>query len=176
MNLSDEFAPNTTVYLASYFRDQLSGTTATYRLYRPNGVVFSTWNRNFTNTWSSSYWYWTFNNLSAIGDWRFEVTYEGKTESKTFKVTNGTLSVEDRQLEKVAIGPNPFQSTLKLSGILFDVTNYEAVVYNNLGQQVYTAANVSPEMNLSSLAKGVYFLKIQSKTNSAFRTFPIIKN
>jgi len=176
VNSSDVFAPNTDVYLASYFRDQLSGTTANYRLYRPNGTVFSAWNRNFTNTWSSSYWYWNFNNLNDIGDWRFEVTYQGRTESKTFKVGTGTLSIEDKQLERIAIGPNPFQKILKLTGITFDITNYDAFVYNNLGQQVYKNINLSREMNLSFLTKGVYFLKIQSKTNNGSRTFPIIKN
>ena len=176
VNLSDEFAPNVNVYLASYFRDQQSGTAANYRLYRPNGSVFSAWNRNFTNTWSSSYWYWSFNNLTDIGDWRFEVTYQGKTESKTFKVGSSTLSIEDKQLEKVAVGPNPFQNTLKLNGIAFDLTNYEAIVYNNLGQQVYKNINMTAEMNLSFLTNGVYFLKIQSKTASGSKTFPIIKN
>ncbi len=175
VNINDEFGLNSRVYLASYFRDQQSGTTANYRLYRPNGTVFSAWNRNFTNTWSSSYWYWFFDNLNDIGDWRFEVTYQGQTESTTFKVGNSTLSVEDPQLEKVTIGPNPFDNILMLNGISFDLDNYEVLVFNNLGQTLYQNTKLSPEMNLSSLAKGVYFLRIQSKTNSGSKIFPIIK-
>jgi len=175
VNIKGEFLPNQRVYLASYFRDQLSGTRADYKLYRPNGSLFSSWNRNFTNTYDSSYWYWSFDNLSDLGTWRFECTYQGKTESKSFEVRS-VLSIEDEQLEKITIAPNPFHNTIKLVGTSFDFDEYKLAVYNNLGQKVFEQDKISTELNLASLAQGVYFLKVLSKNSNSFKTFPLIKN
>ena len=174
VNLSAEFLPNQDVYLASYFRDQLSGTTANYKLYKPNGTLFSSWTRNFSNTYTSSYWYWTFNTLSDLGSWKFECSYQGKTEIKLFDIVT-VLNIDESRFEKITIAPNPFNNTIKLLGDNFNKEDYKLIVYNNLGQEVFLKDQFLNEMNLDFLVKGVYFLKVIAKDNNSFKTFPIIK-
>ena len=173
-NIADKFKPNSTVLTATYYKDQLDGTVANYRLLKPNGSVHSTWSKTFDNTWISSYWYWTWNDLNDIGVWTFESSYQGQTVTKTFEITN-SLRVEDHRLAKILAIPNPFENELKIIGFDQNPNDYRMAMYNQLGQKVLEKETFSSRLDVLFLTKGMYFLKITNKTDSAFKTFTILK-
>jgi murein DD-endopeptidase MepM/ murein hydrolase activator NlpD len=85
----DRFAPGETVYLASYYRDQLAGQVSVHTLRRPNGSVFVTWEHaSDAPHLASSYWFWTSTlpDFAPRGEWHYEVSYLGQQESVAFTV------------------------------------------------------------------------------------------
>lgn len=87
-NASTTFAPGSKIYFSTYYRDQVTGQTSKYTIYRPDSSVYSTWNHNSPGTYSASYWYWwlTMAASEPLGVWRFEVFYNGQTYSVDFHV------------------------------------------------------------------------------------------
>ena len=87
-----------------------------------------------------------------------------------------SLSVEDETINRLTVGPNPFDSTLNISGLDFSSDSYNAIVYNSLGQIVYTNKSVvKNELNLESLDSGIYYLKISSDATNESKTMRIIR-
>jgi hypothetical protein len=83
------FAPGETLYLASYYRDQLAEQISTHIVRRPDGSVFSTWEHSSPEPYlNSSYWFWTSTLPSSgpPGEWRYEVSYLDQNESIAFTV------------------------------------------------------------------------------------------
>lgn len=82
------FAPGETVYLAAYYRDQLSGQVSQYRVYDAGGTLRYQWSHSSPAAYyAASYWYWTITAPAGgvtFGNWRFEVTYQGSTTAHTF--------------------------------------------------------------------------------------------
>jgi hypothetical protein len=87
-NESSAFSAGTSVSFAAYYRDQLQGQVSQYRVLRPDGSVYSSWSHPSTAPhYFASYWYWTFSTFAPggpAGTWRFEVTFEGQTYSRSF--------------------------------------------------------------------------------------------
>lgn len=83
------FLPGQTLYVGSYYRDNLNGTSATHRLYRPDNSLWASWTQNFTATYNVSWWWYSRTLPSSGGDgvWRYEVTYNGQTLSTNFGVS-----------------------------------------------------------------------------------------
>lgn len=50
------FSPGQLIYLSSYYRDNLSGTTATHSLYRPDNSLYATWTQTFGSSYNASWW------------------------------------------------------------------------------------------------------------------------
>lgn len=67
--------------------------------------------------------------------------------------------------------PNPTTGVLNFTNI----KNSKIVVYNVLGKVVSTISNVSESVNLSSLEKGTYFVKIISNQNITTKKISLIK-
>ena len=172
-NLANKFLPNTDVYMAVYLKDQLAGTEVNLGIIYPNGFRIG-WDENLTDSLNTSYWYWPVNNLSAVGTYRFEVTYEGQTIRHEFEIAT-TLGVEDEKLAKISVAPNPFEDELKISGFTFDQADYNMVVFNQLGQKVVEKEDFSDRLNLQYLSKGMYFLNIGDKTTGSSKSFKIVK-
>ncbi len=172
-NTANKFLPNSDIYLAGYFKDQLVGTTVFLKLYNPNGTNIE-WSQNLINTFGSSYWYWIVDNLSALGTYKFEITYQGQKVTHEFEVAT-TLAVEDEKLAKISVSPNPFGGQLKISGFSFEQENFNMTVFNQLGQKVYDKDMFSDQLDLLHLSSGMYFLNIGDKTSGGSKTFKIIK-
>lgn len=79
------------VYFTTYYRDQLNTQQSQYRILRPDGTVFSSWTHNSPAAhYSSSWWYWYWSSFAPTGPsgtWRFEVTFNGQTYSRTFTMS-----------------------------------------------------------------------------------------
>ncbi|WP_117883886.1 peptidoglycan DD-metalloendopeptidase family protein [Aureibaculum luteum] len=175
-NLANKFLPNTDVYMAVYLKDQLVNTKTFWRLYAPSGSIQNNWSRllPYSFTSSNTYWYWRFNDLSELGTWRLEVTYEGQKVTHEFEVA-ATLGVEDQKLAQISVAPNPFEDELKISGFTFDQADYNMAIFNQLGQKVIEKEVFSDRLNLQFLSKGLYFLNIGDKTTGSSKSFKIVK-
>ncbi|QCX37050.1 T9SS type A sorting domain-containing protein [Aureibaculum algae] len=173
-NLANKFLPNSTIYFAGYFKDQLAGTTANFGIRNPNGIRIAVWDENFTDSFNTSYWFRSVDNLATLGTYRFEVTYEGQTIRHEFEVA-ATLGVEDEKLAQISVAPNPFEDELKISGFTFNQADYNMAVFNQLGQKVVEKEDFSARLNLQFLSKGLYFLNIGDKTTGSSKSFKIVK-
>lgn len=75
-NFSNHFRPGIDpLYVVPYYRDQVQGVAATYRIKR-RGQVMSTWSHASPQTHNASYWWWSWTPLpagTAHGVWIFEV-------------------------------------------------------------------------------------------------------
>ncbi len=94
-----------------------------------------------------------------------------------YKAYNGMLpnSIQDQiQLQtQIKVYPNPAQNTITIEGAdafqgdieitIFDVTHKKVVQIQNL------VSSNSPQLNISNLRSGVYFIEIQTSTNT-FKT------
>jgi murein DD-endopeptidase MepM/ murein hydrolase activator NlpD len=100
INGKDDFPPGDTLYVAAYYRDQLSTQVSQYTIYRPDNSVFQSWEHSsgvdppHPSTWqpewalaSHWYWGWTLPQDAPEGTWKFEVVYEGNTYEHIFTVS-----------------------------------------------------------------------------------------
>lgn len=93
-NETSDFNPTDRAQFVTYFRDQLAGQLSNNVVRRPDGTVFSTWTDNPTVAYQdATYWYRTFASFAPtgpLGVWRYDVTYQGKTYSRHFRVSAAT--------------------------------------------------------------------------------------
>ena len=77
-------------------------------------------------------------------------------------VSVGTVDVEENTLESVSIYPNPVNSMLTIDG---GNAEYSYALYNGMGQIVANGnAQGIEHVNVSDMAKGVYFLRLTTGT------------
>lgn len=88
INIKNVFLPGESIYCAAYFRDLLANTTANYRIYTPANAVHATWDFTPTDNFPAAYGYIYFGAPALPGNWRLEVTYNGKTIIHPFTVAN----------------------------------------------------------------------------------------
>jgi murein DD-endopeptidase MepM/ murein hydrolase activator NlpD len=83
------FAPGSTIYFTTYYRDQLGSQTSQYAIYMPNGHLYYQWSHNSNaDHYDASYWWWWFSFGTAVprGQWRFRVTFAGQTYDHYFYI------------------------------------------------------------------------------------------
>ena len=67
----------------------------------------------------------------------------------------------------ISIYPNPVNSTLYIEG---GNTEFSYVLYNGMGQEIVSGkAQGSQQINVSSMAKGIYFLRLTTGTQVNIR-------
>jgi hypothetical protein len=119
--------------------------------------------------------------ITVLGEYLVNVTNEVNgcsTSSDSMKIDSITginqLSVISNQL---SIYPNPFNGTIfvQINSSADDIEDWTMQITDVLGRTVYglRALNYNNEINLSSLASGVYFMTVTNKTGKA--VFPIVK-
>ena len=75
-------------------------------------------------------------------------------------VNVGTVGVEENTLDNVSIYPNPVNDMLIING---GNAEFDYVMYNGMGQMVANGtANGTVQVNVSGMAKGVYFLRLNT--------------
>lgn len=85
------------------------------------------------------------------------------------EVETSSLSTTDVAASAVQVYPNPVEDILHIKGS----RNAQVSVYTMAGQQVFTGAATNGQVNLSSLSKGVYIVKIEADGNVS--THKIVK-
>jgi hypothetical protein len=170
---SNDFQPEATVWFFGYFKDQLSGTTATYEIFRPNGALFSTWTVDFTNDFYSSWWGRSRVLNSDEGTWNFRVSYNGEVIDHNFNVAE--LSVGEEEQLQLSAYPNPTTAAVELTTVV-PMKGY--VVRDVLGKIVaenLEINNIKATVDLSHLAAGMYFITTDALDSSGQVTVRILK-
>ena len=80
-----------------------------------------------------------------------------------------TLSIDNNDLNSYVLSPNPANDKLTIDG----VSDYDAKIYNDLGQFIMKTSNTNT-IDVSTLSKGIYFIKVSDGINSSIKKF--IKN
>jgi murein DD-endopeptidase MepM/ murein hydrolase activator NlpD len=83
------FQPGQTVYLTAFLTDQLRVNAAVFNVYTPNGTLFGTMTiPSDADYYAASYWQWSaaLPASAPAGTWRFEVVFNGQTQSVNFQV------------------------------------------------------------------------------------------
>lgn len=76
-------------YLTTFYRDQLDSQVSMYRLRRPSGTLFESWDHTSDAPHYAASWWWWASIIPVeeeAGVWRFEVEYEGRTYVLEFLV------------------------------------------------------------------------------------------
>ena len=77
-------------------------------------------------------------------------------------ISVGTVGVEEMNVTEFSIYPNPVNSTLNIDG---GNAEYSYMMFNGMGQMVANGkAQGTEQINVSDMAKGVYFLRITTGT------------
>ncbi len=152
-NLQDNFNVGETVYAAVYLADQLPGTTANIRIYKPNGSMLYNFNQSLTASYYSSYWFWAFpgNELPDTGTYTMTYTYQGNTVAHNF--TYGTLAVADVKKSTLEFYPNPATNQ-----ILFSENIKSLEVFHVDGKKL-TISHTATDADISSLPNGIFILR-----------------
>lgn len=88
-----------------------------------------------------------------------------------FEISGNILAVDNASKNEVKISPNPFKDVLKIS----DVKDVKSIsVYDASGRAVLSP-KVATELDLSSLAKGAYFVTVTYE-NGTKKSLKAIKN
>ena len=96
------------------------------------------------------------------------------------ELTGITPDKPEQGHENWSVAPNPFINTLRLNykGLENSPDNILVQIYTPTGQIVYTKTLINPsiseELDLASIAQGLYFLKIQSSNSQS--VLKILKN
>lgn len=83
------FQPGQTVYLTTFLTDQLRANSTVFNVYTPTGTLFGTTTiPSDTDYYAASFWQWSLPlpTSAPAGTWRFEVVFNGKTQSVNFQV------------------------------------------------------------------------------------------
>ncbi len=111
-HFDDHFSPTQTIFMAAYYKDQLSGDVSTYRIRKPDNSIWASWTHTSPATFNASWWYWTWTLPSngPFGTWTFEVEYYGQTFAHTFTYFDPLpvewLDFTARRLGAASIGLN----------------------------------------------------------------------
>lgn len=92
-NVRDSFNGGDTIYLTTYYHDQVAGQVSDYVVTQPDGTVYSSFSHSLSVTYNASYVYWYFA-LPAdaqTGTWKFSVTYQGGTVDRYFNLGDPTM-------------------------------------------------------------------------------------
>ncbi len=105
-------------------------------------------------------------NLSGDGIYTYSVIAtdgNGHYSAPAFVTVNvGTVGVEEMNVKEFGIYPNPANNTLNING---GNTEFSYVLFNGMGQMVANGkAQGSEQVNVSDMAKGIYYLRITTGT------------
>ncbi|RXJ52287.1 peptidoglycan DD-metalloendopeptidase family protein [Gelidibacter gilvus] len=168
----NEFTPGETAIFIVYLRDQIAQTNLNLKVLRPDGTVFANRDYALVHNYSSSWWAFSYVMPSVSGEWTCRYTYQGQVVDHKFTV--GTLGVEDSEFDAITIYPNPFNDVVNIQS---NSTVNKVSVVDILGKTVMTKTNGAEsikEINLESLSKGLYFLRLEGLNNEQ-KTIKLIK-
>jgi murein DD-endopeptidase MepM/ murein hydrolase activator NlpD len=83
------FQPGQTVYLTAFLTDQLRANASVFNVYTPSGTLFDTTTiQSDADYYAASYWEWSLllPTSAPAGTWRFEVVFNGQTQSVIFQL------------------------------------------------------------------------------------------
>jgi len=116
-----------------------------------------------------------FSFYNSNGTWR-KSNFEGTImvrPSFVFEKDN-LLSVEENELNKVKLYPNPANDFINISN-LDDISNYEISIYDMTGKLMFEG-NQSTKIDVSSFTEGVYLVKLINKSSGSAKVSKFVKS
>ncbi len=96
-----------------------------------------------------------------------------KNPTVTHCYINHRLDLDEKNLSKFSVYPNPFQAKISISGL--ENENYEVTIFDNVGKTILAQNLTSNEIDLSALKAGIYFMTIQTQGKNYAETLKIVK-
>ena len=121
---------------------------------------------NGWNNWSMD----SLNNLNSVHFFNDTIGLACGSNGKIYKTTSGGVPSSIKQIKKIKLNtyPNPVNTTLFFEGNFID---YEATIYNTLGQLILKKVLTENQLDLSHIPKGNYYVKLHSSTNFTIGVF-----
>ena len=159
---SNDFSPGDLIYMATYYHDQIQGTTSTYKIRRPDNSIWETWTHQPPDTYSFSWWWWSWYIPAdePHGVWTFEVTYNGHTVSHNFNFGDVTSVENIAEKNKINIYPNPSTGLFEIKGK--SIENAEIKIVDTKGREMPDYSFNNNRINISDFPNGLYFISIIS--------------
>ncbi|MBL1215695.1 MAG: peptidoglycan DD-metalloendopeptidase family protein [Ignavibacteriae bacterium] len=190
VNFKDEFGRGDTVFLVTYYQDQLKNQNSDYTVTTPENTNLWQWNHSMDDDHYAAAWWGWYVILPAnasLGEWKFNVFYENTSYTHNFTVTDSPTGVADNENIVTEFSleqnyPNPFNpsTTIKYS---IPVSSFVTLkVYDLLGKVVASLVNESKaagnykiNFDAKSLSSGIYFYKIEAGNFNAQRKLVLLK-
>ena len=109
------------------------------------------------------------------------VSCEGSSETLNVVIDECTI-ISESTIGELKIYPNPAKDIITINFNSGKITTYEINIYNQFGQQVYTAqansnnSHESHQINIKSFPTGQYFVKIINSSNQLYQSrFEVVK-
>ncbi len=144
------FVNGETVYLGSYYRDQLNGQQSIHTIYRPDNTVFNTWTQNFTTYYSASWWYYTTTLPAAApaGVWRYEILYNGTQKQTAYFSVNSSI---------VEVCPNSYNLlTSNITGATYQWQVNTGTGFVNISNNANYAGATTQKLQLNNILSSFY--------------------
>jgi len=119
--------------------------------------------------------YWTPSVYSGSGTYTFDPTNafpDCPSNAVSITITEETLSLEDNQLLKLSIFPNPTDDNFFIKGNTQIIKDIQ--IFTITGQHILNIEKDFRKIKIQSLESGVYFVKLNAE--NASRTIKLIKN
>ncbi len=101
----------------------------------------------------------------------FETDGEGQAEGWEASYTTFATGIDKNELNGISLYPNPANETINITGIY----NSNVKIYDIYGKMIKDYTNIdNTSIDISDLAKGVYFVKIDNKAGS--KTLKFVRN
>ncbi|WOC40276.1 M23 family metallopeptidase [Polaribacter sp. HL-MS24] len=171
-NEKNIFSTNELVYFIVFLKDQL-GYNFNLKVYRPDNSIAYNWNRNLTQDYSSSYW-WYNGTVDIEGQWLVECSLSTGEIVNHYFIVDNSLSTNDYLIEKTRIYPNPSKENLFINS---KVRVNKAIIRDVLGKEIfeYDIKFIgTKKISTSFFSKGLYFLTVFDE-NSNSATYKILK-
>ncbi|HET6374340.1 MAG TPA: M23 family metallopeptidase, partial [Candidatus Polarisedimenticolia bacterium] len=83
-----DFNPGDTIYFSSFWQDRLGNQVTDYKIYEPDGSIWTSWSYSASAPYVGTSWFWWAYDFTGAptGIWKFEATYEGRVYEHYFSI------------------------------------------------------------------------------------------
>ena len=160
-NEVDTIRANTSAYFTGFFRDQQKDKVARFRIYNPDGELYSNWTKVFMMHYGGSWWWYQrgISKEAKEGQYRFEVEYETDIKYRNFFVKN-PLSGHPKDRNAIVIW-NQYEKKLIVKSSIQAIGSSRIMMYDMVGRLVVEAAfDDTINLPLNSANAGVYVVYV----------------
>jgi hypothetical protein len=140
--------PGQRFYFYAFGRDMRMNDPIQFQVFQPNGQLFTTYQEQSKSSYDTFYWYMyiTIPETAPLGQWKVQVSFDGKTYDKTFLVTKNlddiikiksSGSLCQQRLVKLTTNVESDEIVWKRNGVAFDQISGSQIYVQNTG--LYTA-------------------------------------
>jgi hypothetical protein len=159
-----------------FLRNATAGMTADVRILNPGGSTFNSWTYTSPGNAVSNYVAWSKLLPTIAGTYTFEATYNGITCSQEFEILTSAAIADNSEEDLFSISPNPARDIISIHGPGIGIGKNKFSLINTIGQLVFAEEIISTNTNqitisVSSLPRGLYFLRIDTKSSVIIKKF-----